>query len=159
MSLSHFWCMVWRKRLRFEHMQTVSKQAGGWIHFCMKRLRTLNSYQIFKIKIKNQKPVAVDVLFKACRMVPLLCRSNLAGRYLSKSFVNFSWVQTVKEVYWERGKKGAFGKVGKTTTKKCEPLPTLFSLLCKLLKSSVKFLFYAVLSHWEQILEENCNSF
>ncbi len=30
-----------------------SKQAGGWIHFCMKRLRTLNSYQIFKIKNKK----------------------------------------------------------------------------------------------------------
>ncbi len=29
-----------------------SKQAVGWIHFCMKRLRTLNSYQIFKIKTK-----------------------------------------------------------------------------------------------------------
>ncbi len=27
-----------------------SKQAGDWIHFCIKRLRTLNSYQIFKIK-------------------------------------------------------------------------------------------------------------
>ncbi len=27
-----------------------TKQAGGWIHFCMKWLRTLNSYQIFKIK-------------------------------------------------------------------------------------------------------------
>ncbi len=27
-----------------------SRQAGGWIHFCKKQLRTLNSYQIFKIK-------------------------------------------------------------------------------------------------------------
>jgi hypothetical protein len=27
-----------------------SKIAGGWIHFCMKQLKTLNSYQIFKIK-------------------------------------------------------------------------------------------------------------
>jgi len=25
-----------------------SKQVGGWIHFGMKQLRTLNSYQIFK---------------------------------------------------------------------------------------------------------------
>jgi hypothetical protein len=33
--------------------QTVIQQAGGWIHFCMKRLRTLNSSQIFKIKIKK----------------------------------------------------------------------------------------------------------
>ncbi len=31
------------------------EQAGGWIHFCMKRLRTLNSYQIFKIKNKKYK--------------------------------------------------------------------------------------------------------
>ncbi len=30
-----------------------SKQAGGWIHFFMKRLRTLNSYQIFKVKNKK----------------------------------------------------------------------------------------------------------
>jgi hypothetical protein len=30
-----------------------SKQAGGWIHFCMKRLRTSNTYQIFKIKNKK----------------------------------------------------------------------------------------------------------
>jgi hypothetical protein len=42
-----------------------SKQAGGWTHFCRKRLRTLNSYQIFKIKNKKQKHIAVDVLFKA----------------------------------------------------------------------------------------------
>ncbi len=31
-------------------------------------------------KLKNQKPIAVDVLFKAYPMVPLSCRSNLAGR-------------------------------------------------------------------------------
>ncbi len=30
-----------------------SKQVGGWIHFCMKWLRTLNSYQIFKIQNKK----------------------------------------------------------------------------------------------------------
>jgi hypothetical protein len=57
-----------------------SEQAGGWIHFCMKRLRTLKSFQIFKTEIK--KPIAVDVLFKAFPMVSLSCRSNLAKRYL-----------------------------------------------------------------------------
>jgi hypothetical protein len=31
-------------------MQTVNRTSRGWIPFCMKRLRTLNSYQIFKIK-------------------------------------------------------------------------------------------------------------
>ncbi len=30
--------------------------------FDMKRLRTLKSFQIFKIKIINQKPIAIDVL-------------------------------------------------------------------------------------------------
>jgi hypothetical protein len=33
-------------------------------------------------KIKNINPISVDVLFKAYPMVPLSCRSNLAGRYL-----------------------------------------------------------------------------
>jgi hypothetical protein len=28
-SLPHFWNMVPRKRLQFEHMQTVNEQAGG----------------------------------------------------------------------------------------------------------------------------------
>jgi hypothetical protein len=32
-----------------------SQQAGGWIHFCMKRLITLTSFQIFKIKIKKSE--------------------------------------------------------------------------------------------------------
>ncbi len=32
-----------------------TEQAGGWDHFCMERLRTLNSYKIFKIKNKKIK--------------------------------------------------------------------------------------------------------
>jgi hypothetical protein len=40
-----------------------------WRHFCISGS-------------KLQKSMAVDVLFKAYPMVPLLCRSNLAGRYL-----------------------------------------------------------------------------
>jgi hypothetical protein len=43
-------------------MQTVINQAGGWIHFCMKLLRTLNSNSRSKIKIK--KPTSFNVLFK-----------------------------------------------------------------------------------------------
>jgi hypothetical protein len=46
----------------------------------MKWLRTLNFYQIVKIKNKKSKPIAVDVLFKAYLMVPLSCRSNLTGQ-------------------------------------------------------------------------------
>ncbi len=38
----------------------------------MKRLRTLKSFQIFKIKIKKyKKHLVVDVLFKAYPMIPL----------------------------------------------------------------------------------------
>jgi hypothetical protein len=47
-----------------------NKQQVRFI-FCMKRLRTLISSQIFKIKIKNQKHIAVDDLFKAYPMIPL----------------------------------------------------------------------------------------
>jgi hypothetical protein len=36
---------------RHESMQT--EQPGGWIHFCMKRLRTLKSFQIFKSEINK----------------------------------------------------------------------------------------------------------
>ncbi len=38
---------------RQDSMQT--EQAGGWIHFCMKRLRTLKSFQIFKSEIIKSK--------------------------------------------------------------------------------------------------------
>jgi hypothetical protein len=34
------------------------------------------------VKLKNQKHIAVDVLFKGFPMIPLSFRSNLAGRYL-----------------------------------------------------------------------------
>jgi hypothetical protein len=37
---------------RQDSMQTA-EQAGGWIHFCMEQLRTLNSYKIFEIKNKK----------------------------------------------------------------------------------------------------------
>jgi hypothetical protein len=39
---------------RQDSMQTT-EQAGGWIHFCIKRLRTLKSFQIFKSEIKKSK--------------------------------------------------------------------------------------------------------
>jgi hypothetical protein len=38
---------VWAHSNRDPNKQEV------WIHFCMKRLKTLNSHKIFKIKIKN----------------------------------------------------------------------------------------------------------
>ncbi len=73
MSLPHFYGSA-EKDCGLSTCKLWSTQAGGWIHFCMKRLQTLNSYQIFKIK--NQKPLTVDVLFKAYLMVPLSCRFN-----------------------------------------------------------------------------------
>ncbi len=40
-----------------------SNHSAKFLDFCIKRLRTLSSYKKFKIKIKNRKPIAVDVLF------------------------------------------------------------------------------------------------
>jgi hypothetical protein len=40
---------------RQDSMRTVIRMAGGWIPFCMKRLRTLKSFQIFKSEIKKSK--------------------------------------------------------------------------------------------------------
>ncbi len=40
---------------RQDSMQPWSEQAGGWIHFCMKQLRTLKSFHIFKSEIKKSK--------------------------------------------------------------------------------------------------------
>jgi hypothetical protein len=40
---------------RKDSKQTEIPKAEGWIHSCMKRLRTLNSSQKFKIKIKKSK--------------------------------------------------------------------------------------------------------
>ncbi len=39
------------------------EQAGGWIYLCMKRLRTLKSFKIFKTKIKKSKTYTCFWLF------------------------------------------------------------------------------------------------
>ncbi len=83
-SLPHFWSSVRRKRLQFEHMQTVirtSRRIRGLFAWSDSELWSCFKYS--ELKSKNLKPVAVDVLFKAYPMVPLSCRSNLARRYLS----------------------------------------------------------------------------
>jgi hypothetical protein len=33
----------------------ATEQAGGWVQFCMKRLRTLKLFQIFSTEIKKSK--------------------------------------------------------------------------------------------------------
>ena len=83
MPLPHLWNSVWRKRLRLEHIQTVNRTSrrirglfalsGSELWSCFKNSRS---------KIKNWKHIAVDVLLKGFSMIPLSCRSNLAGRYL-----------------------------------------------------------------------------
>ena len=52
------------------------------MYFCMKQPRALKSFQKFRSKLKNQKPIDVDILFQVYPMVPLSCRSNMAGRHL-----------------------------------------------------------------------------
>jgi hypothetical protein len=48
----------------------------------MKQLKPFKYFQIFKLKLKNQKPVVVDVLFKAYPMVPLSCMQIQSDRML-----------------------------------------------------------------------------
>jgi hypothetical protein len=59
-----------------------NKQEVGFIFACS----AAQNFEVFsniqELNFKKQKPIAVDVLFKAYPMVPLLCRSNLAGQYL-----------------------------------------------------------------------------
>ncbi len=50
-----------------------AKEVGGLDGFCMKRLRTLKSFEV-KFKKSKTYSIGVDVLFKAYPMVPLSCR-------------------------------------------------------------------------------------
>jgi hypothetical protein len=64
-------------------MQTViriSRRLDSFLHEVAQNFEGFFKYS--RVKLQNQKPIAVDVLFKAYPMVPLSCRSNLAGRYL-----------------------------------------------------------------------------
>ncbi len=78
------------------------EQAGDWIHFCMERLRTLNSYKIFKIKTKKFKTCSGWCPFKGLsnditlmqiqsgRTVPLNDLPDPDPYYLSKTKRNFT---------------------------------------------------------------------
>ncbi len=82
-SLPHFWSTVRWKRSHVEHMQTVnrtSRRIRGLFAWSGSELWSL--FKNSKSKLKNGKHLAVDVLFQAYPMVPLSCRSILAGRYL-----------------------------------------------------------------------------
>jgi hypothetical protein len=52
--------------------------------------------------LKNQKPIAVDVL--SYQMVPLSCRSNLAGRYLQL----FCFLGRLRDSSWLGHEKAQF---------------------------------------------------
>jgi hypothetical protein len=67
---------------RQDSMQTLIQTSRRLDSFLHEAAQNFEASQIFKSEIKNQKPIAVDVLFKAYPMGPLSCRSNLAGRYL-----------------------------------------------------------------------------
>jgi hypothetical protein len=80
MSLTHIWSKVQRKRSGFEHMQAViqkSRRLDSFLHEVAQSFELISN-----IQDQNQKPIAVDVLFKAYPMIPLSCRSNLAGWYI-----------------------------------------------------------------------------
>jgi hypothetical protein len=85
-SLSHFWTRFGEKGCGLSTCKPWSEQAGGleaFLHEAAQNFEVVSScFKYSELKLKSQKPVVVDVLFKAYPMVPLSCRSNLAGRYL-----------------------------------------------------------------------------
>ncbi len=61
-------------------MQTVTQTSRSLYSFMHEAAQ--NFELLSNIQDQQKKHIAVDVLFKAYPMVPLLCRSNLDGRYL-----------------------------------------------------------------------------
>ena len=80
MPLPQLWSTVWRKRLRLEHVNQTSRRIGGL--FAWSGSELWSCFKNSSPKIKNWKHIAVDILLKGFSMIPLSCRSNLAGRYL-----------------------------------------------------------------------------
>jgi hypothetical protein len=70
-----------KRKKGFYTNRNPNKQEVG-INFVLSGSELSCLFKFSKVKLKNQKHVAVDVLFKAYPMVPLSCRSNLAGLYL-----------------------------------------------------------------------------
>jgi hypothetical protein len=73
----------------------LAKKIAAWAHtnrepnkqeigfnFAWSGSELWSCFKYSVLKLKNQKHIAVDVLLKGFPMVPLSCRSNLAGRYL-----------------------------------------------------------------------------
>ncbi len=100
MSLPHFWSTVRRKSSRFEHIPVIQTR-NSLDYFCIKRVRTLNSYQLFKIKNKKYK-IHSDwcpfqglssgttlVQIQSDRTVPLICVFS-TGTWKHEG-TSFSW--------------------------------------------------------------------
>jgi hypothetical protein len=64
-----------------DSMQTVIRTSSRLDSFLHKAAENFE-LKYSRSKIKNLKHIAVDVLLKGYPIVPLSCRSNLAGRYL-----------------------------------------------------------------------------
>ncbi len=89
-NIAALWLIFSTNKVRSQYDERIlykpwSEQAGGWIHFCMKRLKTFKSFQIFKTEINRSKTCSSWCPSQGLSngMVPLSCRSNLAGRYLN----------------------------------------------------------------------------
>ncbi len=83
LTLPHFWSPVRWKRSRLVPIQPVcqiSRRIRRIFVWSGSELWSLFKYS--KLNLKNLSPIAVDDIFKAYQMVPLSCRSILAGRYL-----------------------------------------------------------------------------
>ncbi len=69
-----------KRKTRFYTNHDPNKHEVGYI-FAWSGSKLWILFKYSRVNFKNQKPIAVDVLFKAYPMVPLSCRSNLAGRF------------------------------------------------------------------------------
>jgi hypothetical protein len=70
---------------RNDSMQIVIRDPNRkevWFIFAWSSSELWSLFKNSRVKLKNQKPIAVVVLFKAYPMEPLSCRSNLARWYL-----------------------------------------------------------------------------
>ncbi len=70
-----------KRKKGFYANRDPNKQEVGII-FAWSGSELWSLFKYSRVKLKNQKPSAANVLFKAYPMVPLSCRSNLALQYL-----------------------------------------------------------------------------
>ena len=69
------------RKTAFYANREPNKQEIGF-NFAWSGSELWSCFKYSVLKLKNQKHIAVDVLLKGFPMVPLSCRSNLAGQYL-----------------------------------------------------------------------------